>query len=727
MGDLVDVPVPVLIEPGDITVKLVEVAQLDPGPAGFARNFINFTYHSGDDSGRIYTAESKGGNVWIIEANGDRVAEPFIDLNDIFGTDFFEGAREAGLRTFAFHPEYHTPGADGEGKFYTMASMSVDSGQAGVTLFDGPFDATIHSVLTEWTVDATNPDKIDPASRREVFRIEEPAQNLNAEQLMFNPNAVPGDADFGMMYVTTGNGLFNFVPDPHLDVQDLSRARGKVLRLDPLEQDNGDAFGVPADNPFLSEPGALPIVWALGFRHAENLVFDPGGTGRIFINDIGQFSVEEINIGIAGANYGWPLREGTFAQNPDGISHPTDPFVYELPPNEDQLGFTAPVIQYGRGEGVVADNKIANIGGYVYRGDDAPELFGKYLFGDLVSGRIYHVDESDLQIGQQAVVEELILQVDGEATTLMEIVGLEEGEERVDLRFGQNAEGEVFITSKRNGKIYRLEASDDVGPRTITGTLDDDARLFGTPVKDIIEGLAGNDRILGMGGDDMLQGDNGDDHLDGSVGSDTLEGHRGEDTLLGGSGDDFLFGHSENDVLDGGEGADRAFGGNGDDEISGGAGEDFLRGQAGDDIISGGADNDLVNGDIGNDRLLGDAGDDVVNGNAGDDILVGGGGADIMNGGDGVDRLLGLSGDDVLTGGADRDIFVFFANNGVDTITDFDQGVDQIRFNGGFVDFAGLTIQDAGADLSIQTGGGVEVILTGLAGVTLVEADFVFA
>ena len=193
MGELLNDPIPTSIQPGDISVELLEFTQLEPGPAGFARNFINFTYHAADGSGRMYTGESKGGQIHIVGSSGVVEAEPFLNLREALGVDFIDNAREAGLRTFAFHPDFHIEGADGEGKFYTMATMSVDSAQVGVPVFAAPIEAFFHSVLTEWTVDPNNPDRIDPTSAREIFRIEELAQNLNAEQVMFDPNAVPGD------------------------------------------------------------------------------------------------------------------------------------------------------------------------------------------------------------------------------------------------------------------------------------------------------------------------------------------------------------------------------------------------------------------------------------------------------------------------------------------------------------------------------------------------------
>ena len=292
MGDLIPNPLPKSIEFGGVTVELTEYAQLPEGPGQFFRNTTNFTYHSGDETGRMYAAESDGGRVWIVEVDGSVGETPFLNLKEIYGEGLVDDTKPTGLRSFAFHPEFHEEGAPGEGKFYTMAVMSVDSAQEGVETQEGPFEAIFYSTLTEWTVDPENPDRIDPDSAREILRIAEPQFNHNSEQLMFDPNAKPGDADYGMLYVATGDGVLNVPGDPFFEVQALDNARGKILRLDPLEQENGDAYGVPDDNPFLNDPNALPYIWAIGTRHLENLVFDTGGEGRMIFTDIGQKRAE---------------------------------------------------------------------------------------------------------------------------------------------------------------------------------------------------------------------------------------------------------------------------------------------------------------------------------------------------------------------------------------------------------------------------------------------------
>ncbi len=158
-----------------------------------------------------------------------------------------------------------------------------------------------------------------------------------------------------------------------------------------------------------------------------------------------------------------------------------------------------------------------------------------------------------------------------------------------------------------------------------------------------------------------------DDNLDGGDGNDTLYGYTGDDTLAGGTGNDLVYG------------------GDGNDEITGGSG---------DDTVSGGAGNDTISGDAGNDDMFGGDGNDEMSGGSGNDTLQGGDGNDVMTGGDGNDALKGDRGDDILTGGAGADFFSFRADDGHDTITDFNPGQDSLNFQGATYDQLSVSIQD---------------------------------
>ena len=236
-----------------------------------------------------------------------------------------------------------------------------------------------------------------------------------------------------------------------------------------------------------------------------------------------------------------------------------------------------------------------------------------------------------------------------------------------------------------------------------------DNHLQGLAGNDTLRGMAGNDTVDGGEGDDLIYGNNGNDTLSAATGFNRIFGNAGDDVILGGDGFDKLFGGPGNDQLfggagddfmmawagtnhmDGGLGSDVMVGGSGNDTLIGGDtdhGWDKLRGGAGDDILISGWGNDDLQGGDGDDwmdaggahdMLNGKAGHDTMFGGRGNDILWGGDGDDIMDGGLHDDRLKGGAGNDILTGGDGADVFIMDNYSGVDTITDFVSGVDQIE------------------------------------------------
>jgi Ca2+-binding RTX toxin-like protein len=160
--------------------------------------------------------------------------------------------------------------------------------------------------------------------------------------------------------------------------------------------------------------------------------------------------------------------------------------------------------------------------------------------------------------------------------------------------------------------------------------------------------------------------------------------------------------------------------------VAGGSGHDALTGANNDDDLRGGAGNDVLIGAAGADTLDGGIGNDILSGGGKADDLAGGGGQDILNGGGGWDELNGGEGNDTLTGGGGNDVFVFATDSGSDQITDFAQGEDTIWLTDQIGGFDSLGIQDNGADLEISHDSGV-ILLTGLAGLALTQADFDFS
>lgn len=435
-------PIPGPIDPSDIAVELVDVAQAPRSSPEGPHALLNQLDHAGDGSGRLFVADSRG-RILILE-DGALLPTPFLDVAAVFDDDFIV-SNQQGLRSFAFHPDFEISGESGLGLIYTALTLSEASADADVPVFVGPGPVQHHDVVVEWRVHADDPNRIDPTSARELLRIEQPLADHNIGQIGFSPNAGAGDPDFGLLYAGIGDGGNTApVPDATRQGQDTTTLLGTIMRIDPL-QDGAEPYRIPTDNPFVGDPDALPEIWAYGLRHPQFLSWDVGGDVDMVIADIGQANVEEVNLGRARANYGWSPREGTFMTDPDDHTR-----LFELPVDDHRFGFVYPVAQYDHDEG------SAIAGGYVYRGSRVPELVGKYVFGDIVNGRIFCLNVEHVAMGRQAEIRELVILRNGEPIELLDLVGAD----RADLRFGQDENGELFVLTKQDGMIRTFASPD---------------------------------------------------------------------------------------------------------------------------------------------------------------------------------------------------------------------------------------------------------------------------
>jgi hypothetical protein len=438
-------PLPDPIRPSGLAVELADVVQIPASSSAPPLARLNLLTHAGDGSGRRFVNDMRG-TIWAISPTGE--LSVFLDVAAALGPGRLDSAGlQTGVSTFAFHPDFATPGSPGFGKFYTAHMEVVGSGTPDFASPTGA--ATHHDVLAEWSLDPNDPGRIDPASRREILRIEQPTRDHNLGQIGFDPNAAPGDPERGILYAAVGDGGYPFFspPDPNRTAQDRSQVFGSILRIDPLggsapERPTNGGYGIPADNPFVGAgDGSLGEIWAYGLRNPHRFSWDTGGSGTMLVSDIGQNQIEEIELGLAGANYGWSEREGTFVFDPAAPN-----LLFPLPADDASLGFTYPVAQYDHDEG------SAVVGGFVYRGSRIPALQGHYLFGDVVNGRIFHVPVEDLLAGGQAEMAELGLLRAGVPTTLLALLG----ELRADLRFGIDEAGEIYVLTKRDGMVRML-------------------------------------------------------------------------------------------------------------------------------------------------------------------------------------------------------------------------------------------------------------------------------
>ena len=490
------------------------------------------------DDGRLFVVE-KGGLIKILDLDTGRVGvTPFLDLSGDLAT-----AGEQGLLGLAFHRDFVR-----NGKFYVNLTSAAGDTE-----------------IREYTVSTTDPDRADPASGRLVLRIDQPdgVTNHKAGWMEFGPD--------GHLYIATGDGGRGQADN----AQDLSNLLGKILRLDVAGPDvfPGDPsrnYAVPADNPFVGQAGADEI-WAFGLRNPFRNSFDRG-TGELFIADVGEGRWKEINLGEAGANYGWNFLEGP------------EPFAGSPPAD-----VTAPILAYPHSEGASV------IGGHVYRGS-SDALHGQYVLADFVTSRIW-------TLRQDASGDWVRTERTGQ---IAYNVG---GPIANPSSFGEDAEGNLYVVSLR-GDIHRLDPQAPSADRadTIAGGAGAD-RVYAGSGADVVFGGAGDDRLHGMAGNDLLTGGLGADQIYGGRGFDVasyaaaaagitanlLDDRRNAGAAAGDAFADVegLIGGRFVDRLDGNGGANRLVGGAGGDVLRGFAGADLLVGGLGLDILFGGGGADL--------------------------------------------------------------------------------------------------------------------------------------
>ncbi len=340
----------------------------------------------------------------------------------------------SGLGSFAFHPEYES-----NGLMYTVHTEPDSTAIADFPLPPG-IKSAVQCVLTEWKTNDISSPAFIPVSKRELMRVDMNTVIHGMQDIQFNPTVKKGTSDYGLLYIGIGDGGIALAGHPEV-ADNINHIWGSVIRINPMGSNSKNGkYGTPADNPFTDSSNAVKEIWARGFRNPHLLSWDRSGTGKMFISNIGQHSVEEINLGVKGADYGWPYREGTFLFDPKANPE----VVYSLPP-DDGHHYSDPVIQYDHDEG----NAVA--AGFVYNGK-IKLLNGKYIFGDIPRGLLFYAENKDMQNGSQAIIKKFQLEMDGLKTDLETITK----NSRVDLRIGMDHTGELYLFTKSNGVIYKV-------------------------------------------------------------------------------------------------------------------------------------------------------------------------------------------------------------------------------------------------------------------------------
>jgi glucose/arabinose dehydrogenase len=349
-----------------------------------------------DGTDRIFVASQYG--VIYVMPNDASVSEPsvFLDIKD--QVTYYDEMNEEGLLGMAFHPKYKQ-----NGKFYLYYTSKKKKHL---------------SMISEFTVSKTDPNRAEKSSEKEIMRIQQPYWNHNGATLCFDKD--------GFMYIGLGDGGAG--KDPHGNGQNVKTLLGSILRIDVDKKEGDLAYGIPADNPFVGVKEARPEIYAKGVRNIWRMAFD-SKTGLLYAADVGQDQWEEVNIIAKGGNYGWNAREGRHRFDLVGTgADASDKFV-------------EPIWEYGHDQGK------SITGGLVYRGKKIPELDGVYLFADYVSGRLWGIryDEAEKKVvGHYLIEGEHFNEAEQDFAPV--------------ITFGQDSHGEVYFTDSK-GRFFGFEKS----------------------------------------------------------------------------------------------------------------------------------------------------------------------------------------------------------------------------------------------------------------------------
>ncbi len=341
--------------------------------------------HAGDK--RLFIVE-KGGLIKIIDENDNILPTPFLDITD----RTVANASERGLLGLVFHPDYADNG-------YFFVNYTDQNGDTHIARFK---------------VDPEDPNKALPDSEKQILFVEQPFNNHNGGDLNFGPD--------GYLYIGLGDG--GSAGDPTNQAQNRQSLLGKMLRIDVNTPDENTPYLVPADNPFLDDSNTRDEIWALGLRNPWRFSFD-AVTGDLWIGDVGQNRVEEVNFQAAnssgGENYGWRCYEGDQPFDTNGC--------------EAQETYVPPIHTFNH---LLDDGCGGSVtGGIVYRGNKYPGLYGYYIYADYCTGRIYAILQD--QFGGWDNYDLLTLRNN-------EIVVI-----------GEDQAGELYFATAISGELYKIK------------------------------------------------------------------------------------------------------------------------------------------------------------------------------------------------------------------------------------------------------------------------------
>jgi uncharacterized protein (TIGR03118 family) len=419
-GTKISNPIPEKIQKGDVTIELQSIAEGLVSPVGLAA--------PDDGSGRLFICDQVG--LIRVLSNATLLPSPLLDVKNRL-VPLIAGYDERGLIGLAVHPNFAQ-----HPFIYTYTSEPNGPAADFPIVPDSGKTNNCQSVISEWRIDAADSNRVDPTSRREILRIDKPQSNHNGGTLRFGPD--------GFLYFAIGDG--GQADDqgsghsPGGNGQDKTKILGKMIRIDVDARTSANGqYGIPEQNPFFGQSGVVQEIFAYGLRNPYSFSFDQEN-GDIYLGDVGQNDVEEVDKIVIGGNYGWPIKEGSFFFDPNGTNNG---FVTTVPVREVPEDLIDPIANYDHDEGT------AVIGGYLYRGSAIAGLTGKFVTGDLgklgtsAFGRLFFLEGSQ--------VKELRIGADDRPLNFY-LKG-----------FGEDLQGELYALGTTNlgpsgtaGKVFKL-------------------------------------------------------------------------------------------------------------------------------------------------------------------------------------------------------------------------------------------------------------------------------
>jgi glucose/arabinose dehydrogenase len=399
--------------------------------------------NAGDE--RLFVVQ-QGGTIRILDQNGDIEPTAFLDISGNVSS-----GSEQGLLGLAFHPDY-----DSNGFFFI--NYTLPNGDTRISRFTVSGD----------------PNVADPSSELVILEYDQPFANHNGGSLQFGPD--------GYLYISSGDGGSG--GDPGNRAQNTTLLLGKLLRIDIDNTEGGNNYAIPSDNPFAGSGTDAQEIWAYGLRNPWKFSFD-AETGDIWIADVGQNEVEEINRATsdaAGLNYGWRCYEGSQPFNTTGCPDPGE--------------LTFPIAEYSSD----GTGNCSVTGGYVYRGTDYPDIQGIYFYADVCSGEIGTVDNegnlvdqgsfgnSWVSFGEDVNNELYIVGIGGSIFRITgELLDTEQLESGLELEVYPNpASDQLNLRSKSPIQQLRLY---DLGGNLVRSVMPNGARELSIDVQQLAAGV----------------------------------------------------------------------------------------------------------------------------------------------------------------------------------------------------------------------------------------------